>query len=77
MDKHEPCADLTSRIIGLAIKVYRKLGPGLLESIYQECLCWEFAHDGLTFQRQVPLAVFYEDLHLTNGKGPSGINRAI
>lgn len=57
--------DLTSQIIGLAIKVHRKLGPGLLEAIYEECLCWELAHAGLAFQRQVPLAVIYEDLHLS------------
>ena len=57
-------ADPTNRIIGLAIKVHRKLGPGLLESIYEECLCWELAHAGLAFRRQVPLPVVYEDLRL-------------
>ena len=56
--------DLTNRIIGLAIKVHRKLGPGLLELIYEECLCWELAHDGMAFKRQVPLSVIYEDMHL-------------
>jgi len=56
--------DLTNRIIGLAIKVHRKLGPGLLESIYEECLCWELAHDGMTFKRQAPLSVIYEEMHL-------------
>jgi len=56
--------ELTNRIIGLAIKVHRKLGPGLLESIYEECLCWELAHDGMVFKRQVPLSVIYEDMYL-------------
>ena len=56
--------DPTNRIIGLAIKVHRKLGPGLLESIYEECLSWELGHAGFAFQRQVPLPVIYEDLHL-------------
>jgi GxxExxY protein len=56
--------DPTNRIIGLAIKVHRKLGPGLLESVYEECLCWELAHDGLAFRRQVPLPVIYEDVRL-------------
>ncbi|HEY7577843.1 MAG TPA: GxxExxY protein [Acetobacteraceae bacterium] len=56
--------DPTNRIIGLAIKVHRKLGPGLLESVYEECLCWELAHDGLAFRRQVPLPVIYEDIRL-------------
>jgi GxxExxY protein len=60
MDSTDP----TNQIIGLAIKVHRKLGPGLLESVYEECLCWELAHDGLAFRRQVPLSVIYEDLRL-------------
>jgi GxxExxY protein len=57
-------ADPTNRIIGLAIKVHKKLGPGLLESVYQECLCWELAHGGLAFRRHVPLPVIYEDVRL-------------
>ena len=63
----EPGPALTDRIIRLGIKVHRKLGPGLLESVYQECLCWELAHGGLAFRRQVPLAVVYEDIHLNCG----------
>ncbi len=57
-------ADPTNRIIGLAIKVHKKLGPGLLESVYEECLCWELAHNGLAFKRQVTLPVIYEDVRL-------------
>ncbi len=57
-------ADPTNRIIGLAIKVHKKLGPGLLESVYEECLCWELAHGGLAFKRQVALPVIYEDVRL-------------
>jgi len=56
--------DPTRRIIGLAIAVHRALGPGLLESIYQDCLCWELTHACLPFRRQVPLPVIYNDLHL-------------
>lgn len=55
---------LTERIIGLAIKVHRRLGPGLLESIYEQCLGWELGQAGLMFARQVPLAVVYEGLTL-------------
>jgi GxxExxY protein len=62
---HGAWTDLTNRIIGLAIKVHRKLGPGLLESIYEECLAWELEHAGFAFQRQVPLPVIYEDLYLS------------
>ena len=57
-------ADPTSHIIGLAIKVHRRLGPGLLESVYEECLCWELSHADLAFRRQVPLPVIYEDMRL-------------
>lgn len=62
-----PGAALTNRIIGLAIKVHRKLGPGLLESVYKHCLCWELHHAGLAFQREVPLPVAYEDVRLNAG----------
>ena len=55
---------LTDHIIGLAIKIHRKLGPGLLESIYNRCLCWELHHAGLAYRREVPLSVVYEDLRL-------------
>ncbi|HME27803.1 MAG TPA: GxxExxY protein [Acetobacteraceae bacterium] len=64
MDRTDASGGLSSRIIRLGIKVHRKLGPGLLESIYQECLCWELHHDGMAFKRQVPLAVVYEDMRL-------------
>jgi GxxExxY protein len=56
--------DHTNQIIGLAIKVHKKLGPGLLESVYEACLCWELSHSGLAFRRQVPLSVIYEDMRL-------------
>lgn len=48
---------LTEKIIGCAIEVHRTLGPGLLESAYEECLCYEFAQNGFSFSRQVPLPV--------------------
>ncbi len=54
-----PGGELTYRIIGLAMKVHRLLGPGLLESIYEKCLCHELGEAGLPFQRQMPLPVHY------------------
>ncbi len=60
----EPGPSLTNRIIGLAIKVHRKLGPGLLEAAYSHCLCWELEHAGLEFEREVPLVLLYEDVRL-------------
>jgi GxxExxY protein len=64
MYSHEPAPPLTNRIIGLAIKVHRKLGPGLLEAAYNHCLCWELEHAGLEFEREVPLPLVYEDIQL-------------
>ena len=55
---------LTSRVIGLAMEVHRALGPGLLESAYEECLCFELSSHGIPFGRQVPLPVIYKSVHL-------------
>jgi GxxExxY protein len=55
---------LTEKIIGFAIDVHRHLGPGLLESAYEECLCYELSENGLTFRRQVPLPVIYKSIRL-------------
>jgi GxxExxY protein len=59
--------DLTYRIIGLAMRVHRRLGPGLLESVYERCLCHELDRAGMAFQRQVPLPVHYDDVVLDLG----------
>lgn len=50
---------LTERIIGAAVRVHRELGPGFLESIYEEALSVELRLLGLTFERQKPVPVFY------------------
>jgi GxxExxY protein len=55
---------LTEKIIGAAIEVHRHLGPGLLESVYEECLCYELSQLGLQFQRQVYLPITYKGLKL-------------
>src|SRR5581483_3892484 len=58
---------LTEKIIGFAIEVHRQLGPGLLESAYEECLCFELGHAGMGFERQVPLPVIYKSVRLDCG----------
>ncbi|HXZ02518.1 MAG TPA: GxxExxY protein [Stellaceae bacterium] len=58
---------LTEEIIGRAIEVHRHLGPGLLESAYEECLCLELKQAGLAFQRQVPLPIVYKTVRLDCG----------
>jgi len=57
----------TSPIIAAAIEVHRHLGPGLLESAYEECLCHELHLMGLNFRRQVPLPVIYKGFPLDCG----------
>ena len=58
---------LTKQIIGAAIEVHRHLGPGLLESAYEECLCHELQLRSLTFKRQVNLPVVYKNVALDCG----------
>jgi GxxExxY protein len=58
---------LTEQIIGLAIEVHRQLGPGLLESAYEECLCFELKQEGPPFRRQVALPVVYKSVRLDCG----------
>jgi len=58
---------LTEQIIGAAIEVHRALGPGLLESAYQECLCIELGLRGVRFKSQVELPVFYKEHHADVG----------
>jgi GxxExxY protein len=66
-EEQYPYQELTSTIIGAAIKVHRGLGPGLLESAYEICLCDELDRTGLAFQRQVALPVIYEGRTLECG----------
>ena len=57
----KPSSDLlTQLIIGAAIEVHKCLGPGLIESIYEEALCYEFELRGIRFQRQVGIDVVYK-----------------
>lgn len=59
---NENVYELTENIIGATIEVHRVLGPGLLESAYEACLCRELSVRKLHFQKQVPLPVQYKGL---------------
>jgi len=59
--------DLTRTIIGAAISVHRALGPGLLESSYEECLCHELSVQGIRFERQRPMPIKYKGVFLDCG----------
>ncbi len=58
---------ITETTIGCGIAVHRALGPGLLESAYEECLCYELSLSGLAFQRQVQLPISYKGVKLDCG----------
>ena len=58
---------LSSEIIGAAIEVHKTLGPGLLESAYEQCLAYELSQTGIPFQTQVPLPVQYKGIRLDCG----------
>jgi GxxExxY protein len=59
--------ELSHEILAACIEVHRELGPGLLESAYEECLCREFSLRSISFKRQVPLPVAYKGVRLDCG----------
>ena len=59
--------DLTGKIIGAAIEVHKELGPGLLESAYEECLCYELGIRELKNHRQMPLPLRFKGVNLECG----------
>ncbi len=59
--------EVTREIIGAAIEVHRHLGPGLLESAYEECLSYELSKKGLTIERQKPVPIIYKEVKLECG----------
>ncbi len=58
---------LTAIVIGAAIEVHKALGPGLLESAYEECLCRELLLRKMPLERQVPLPIEYKGVKLDCG----------
>lgn len=59
--------ELSKIIIGCAMKVHTKLGPGLLESAYEACLAYELSKAGIRFERQKPMPLIYDDVTLDVG----------
>jgi GxxExxY protein len=58
---------ITGRIIGAAIEVHKKLGPGLLESAYEVCMAYELRQLGYKIEQQKPLPIVYKDVELDCG----------
>ena len=67
MPKFKDINDLTGEVIGAAIEVHKSLGPGLLESAYEECLCHELKLREVHFERQKDLPVEYKGIKLDCG----------
>jgi GxxExxY protein len=59
--------EITQKIIGCAIQVHKSLGPGLLESAYEECLSYELIKSGLIIKRQLTTPVVYKEIKLECG----------
>ena len=58
---------LSKKIIGCAIEVHKQLGPGLLESAYQECLFYELKQIGLKVKKEIPMPIVYKEVKLDHG----------
>jgi len=58
--------DLTGEVIGAAIEVHKALGPGLLESTYEECLCIELELRNISYERQKEIPIEYKGVHLNH-----------
>jgi GxxExxY protein len=67
MDEKDRLDAITRKIIGAAIEVHKRLGPGLLESAYATCLAFELRHVGVKVEEQKPLPVIYRDVKLDCG----------
>ncbi len=69
--EREPLAGETQRVAGVivdaAFKVHKALGPGLLESVYELCLCHELRTRGMSFKAQIPVPVVYDGVRLDAG----------
>lgn len=59
--------ELTQAIIGAAIEVHRRLGPGLLESAYRVCLAYELRKRGMQVEEEKPVPLIYDDIHMDCG----------
>ena len=59
--------EITEKVIGACIEIHKRLGPGLLESAYEECLCYELSVVGIHFERQKPLPVKYKSVNVDCG----------
>ena len=71
MNEYEPVTndidELAQKVVDAAFNVHQKLGPGLLESVYEKCLCYELAKRNISFTSQVSLPVIYDNVKIEAG----------
>lgn len=58
---------IANQVVDIAIKIHKKLGPGLLESVYEKCFAYELAHRNLAFIKQKSVPIHYENLLIEDG----------
>jgi GxxExxY protein len=58
---------LATQIVDIAISIHKQLGPGLLESVYEKCFCYELAQRNIPFRKQETLPIFYNELKIEDG----------
>jgi GxxExxY protein len=59
--------EISNKVIGLALEIHKKLGPGLLESAYKECLYYELIESGFKVEREKPVPLIYKEVKLDHG----------
>ncbi len=77
MNPHQPSYDLAGQVIGLAMKVHSTLGPGFLESVYQNALAHELRKAGLKVETEIRLNVFYDDTIVGTFEADMIINKTL
>lgn len=58
---------LAQQVLGMAISIHKALGPGLLESVYEKCFCYELGKKNIPFKRQQAVSIVYDNLVLDEG----------
>jgi GxxExxY protein len=69
--------ELTHEIIGSAIEVHKSIGPGFLETVYEEALCYELKLRNIPFARQVPVKLKYKNIHVGESRLDIFVNRLV
>ncbi len=58
---------IAKQVVDISIKIHKQLGPGLLESVYEKCLCHELIKREISFVKQMPVPIYFDDLKIDDG----------